>query len=235
MTVRLFCLPYAGAGATLYSGFRSVLPPSVELHTPQLPGREERIADEPFTDFWSVVSWLERTISGYGSAPVALFGHSMGAALAFETARSLAAAGGRLALLAVSGLNAPQYHRPADQPGTVGDDELRRRIRATGTDADRLFDDPVLSSLFVPALRADYQLLDGYRYFDGPPLSCPISVWGGRDDPMTSPAHLADWQQHSHTTIRLRMVDGGHLFIRDPAVAVARDLGADIEEAVALL
>src|SRR6478609_4610386 len=86
---RLICLPHAGAGASMFNDWPGLLPPEVEVVGVQLPGRQDRIKEKPFTDVSRLVATVAHVIRPLLDLPVAFFGHSGGALLAFELARAL--------------------------------------------------------------------------------------------------------------------------------------------------
>jgi medium-chain acyl-[acyl-carrier-protein] hydrolase len=86
---RLFCFPFAGAGASIYSNWHRYLPKNFEVCPIQLPGREERHSEKPFVDIISMVAELGEILKPYLAQPFAFFGHSMGALISFELTRHL--------------------------------------------------------------------------------------------------------------------------------------------------
>ncbi|KUN65975.1 thioesterase II family protein [Streptomyces griseorubiginosus] len=210
--VRLVCLPHAGGSATFFAGLPSLLGAGVEVLAVQYPGRQDR-RNEPFVDSLAeltgavvdeLLPWTDR--------PLALFGHSLGAVLAFEVARGLTAAGHVPAALFVSGRRAPSRQRPG-YAHQLDDDGLLREIRRlSGTD-DRVFADEELVRMVLPAIRADYRIVENYRYEPGPPLDCPLTVFTGTDDPKVSAAEAAAWGEHTSDTFGLHTLPGGHFFL----------------------
>lgn len=210
--VRLVCLPHAGGSATFFAGLPTMLGPDVEVLAVQYPGRQDRRA-EPFAESMAqltrevvaeLLPWTDR--------PLALFGHSLGAVLAFETARGLEAAGHGPAALFVSGRRAPSRQRP-EYAHRLDDDGLLREIRTlSGTD-ERVFDDEELVRMVLPAIRADYRIVENYRYEPGPPLGCPLTAFTGTDDPKVSADEAAAWREHTADAFDLVTLPGGHFFL----------------------
>src|SRR4051794_36920377 len=89
---RLFCLPHAGGGAAAFRRWADGMAAAVEVVAVQPPGRETRFREPPFTDWRSLVVSLADALPA--DRPFALFGHSLGALLAFELARELRRRGG---------------------------------------------------------------------------------------------------------------------------------------------
>src|SRR5262249_42750474 len=87
--IRLFCFPYAGSSAQIFHGWQQDLPRTIEVTPVHLPGRGKRIREKPFTELTALAEVLTGEISPHVDKPYALFGHSLGAIIAFEVARGL--------------------------------------------------------------------------------------------------------------------------------------------------
>lgn len=227
--VRLFTLPHAGGGTSVFRRWSESVPSSVEVVPVQLPGREARIADRPFVRLAPLLSELAEAIAPYVGAPFAFFGHSMGALICFELARYLRRAiGATPAHLFVSAAPAPHLrrrHRPLhDLPTDALLDELRH---LDGTPDEVLRSDEVMR-LILPALRADLTLIETYTYFPDVPLSCPITAFGGLTDTRVTRAEIAAWRDQTSGAFTLRMVPGGHFFAYDPHGPVVESIASDL-------
>src|SRR5262245_13516853 len=129
--LRLLCFPHAGGGTALYRSWAGALPPGVELGIALLPGREARLHEPPIDRMDTLVASLLKDIAPYLDRPYALFGHSLGALVAFELARALRAAGAPAPrALLVSANPAPQlvHDDPPihDLPEPLFLEEIRR-------------------------------------------------------------------------------------------------------------
>jgi medium-chain acyl-[acyl-carrier-protein] hydrolase len=212
--VRLFCLPHAGAGAAGYFRWRRLLPEWIEVCPVLLPGRETRIAEPPVTSVETVVVRLVEALAA-GSLfdrPFALFGHSMGALIAFELARGLKAADlPAPAELFVSGRCAPQMPFSHRDYHTLPDLALLEALRSRyGGVPESMFTDPELRALFLPALRADLTLVERHRWRDEPTLHCPIHAFAGRLDSSVSDAGLSRWGELTGGAFQAQRVEGDH-------------------------
>src|SRR4051812_47735453 len=113
--LRLWCLPFAGGGGAIWHPWVQHLGGDVEIVAFRLPGRENRLAEEPITDREKLTAALVREIASHHGPPFALLGHSLGGLLAFDIVRALAASAGTLPqALIVSGVRAP--HLPRTEP-----------------------------------------------------------------------------------------------------------------------
>ncbi|WP_431783037.1 thioesterase II family protein [Streptomyces chumphonensis] len=214
--LRLVCVPYAGGGAAAFHGWSRELLPAVEPWTLRLPGRDARRREPLPTDLVAVARDAARALAALLTPPFALFGHSLGAFLAFETARALRDTWGmEPALLAVSARNAPQEPTYRGTIHQLPDEEYLEVLdRRYGAIPPIIREDAGMRALYLPILRADTALLETYRYVEGPPLSCPIAAYGGTEDPESSHASLARWGRQTTAGCTTSLLPGGHFFLQ---------------------
>ncbi|GAA3446649.1 thioesterase II family protein [Planomonospora venezuelensis] len=220
----LVCLPYAGGAAGAYHGLKGVSG-AVEVVAVQLPGRENRIAEPPGFS----VPQITDEIAPYTGRPYALYGHSMGARIAFEVARELRRRGLPPPLRLYAGAAHPPDRRvplaaAADLPDEAFVDQLVRRAGAP----EELRDVPELRELLLPVLRSDFTWIKRYRYTPEPPLDVPVVAFAGLDDGEVPPDDMLGWARHTRAGFGLRTLRGGHLFLRDGAAELARLIAADL-------
>ncbi|MGG1616285.1 thioesterase II family protein [Paenibacillus sp. NRS-1782] len=214
--LQLFCFPYAGGGASIFSSWKSRLAPDITVLPVQLPGRESRSTEAPMDTIQDIVQSLLPAMAPYVHKPFAFFGHSMGALIAFEAARQLYSKTGKLPVhIIASGKSAPhrpyskkQLHDLADQPFT---EELRLM---QGT-PEEVLQNADLMQIIMPRLRADFKVCETYVYQQGGPLACPMTILGGMKDHEVSTDSLHAWQQHTTSPIDVRMFEGNHFFIHE--------------------
>jgi medium-chain acyl-[acyl-carrier-protein] hydrolase len=221
-SLRLVCVPHAGAGAAAYRPWATLLPAHVELWAAELPGRATRIAEPPVRDLLALAGLLAGAVRAQVPGPFCLFGHSLGALVAFEACRHLARAGAALPRhLIVSGRRAPRFRRERASIASLPDAELARVVaeRYDGIPA-AVLDQPELLALFLPALRADLAALEGYRYEGGPPLPLPITALAGEGDEHAPLPEVAAWGEETSASFALRTFPGGHFFIHARREAV---------------
>lgn len=238
--LRLFCFPFAGGGAGFFRGWSLALDPGIEIVPVVLPGRETRLSEKAIDCFDRLADLIQEALSRHLGPPFAFFGHSMGAALAFEVARRLRRDRQPLpTALMVSGARAPQYRRGHVPPPEPSDEELMDQLRAVQAPGSPLLDKPEALRLFLPALRADTKAYRGYVYQEDQPLPVPIYAYGGRDDHQVSTAHLDAWRAQTTGSFALRMFPGGHFYLRSNALlflpAMSEDLGGASKRAAASL
>jgi medium-chain acyl-[acyl-carrier-protein] hydrolase len=213
--LRLIAFPPAGASASVFRAWPDWLPPDIELWPVQLPGRQDRLREAPFTGVAPLVRSLAAELMLPPDERFALFGHSMGALVAFELARELRRRGGpRPSRLFVTSCRAPQLPRPQPLLGGLPDDALIYELRRLGGIPEEVVRDRELLDLIIPALRADVTLLERYVYAAEEPLAVPISAFGGWRDRSVNQADLSAWRAHTAAGFELRMLDGGHFLTR---------------------
>jgi len=232
--LQLFCLPYSGASAMVYSRWRRSMPQWLSVQPVELPGRGARLGEALQTDMQALARQLAREILPRLDGPYALFGHSLGGLLAFEMAHALREAGAPepVALIA-SGTAAPtrreDYDRDFAEPKT--DEQLKNDLRTLQGTPLEVLDNHELMELTLPILRADFLMCGRYRYRVRRPLGCPIRVLGGVDDKATQ-QQLIDWQLEGESGFSLDMLPGGHFFIHEHEAKVLRILKASLEQDV---
>ncbi|AUH50743.1 thioesterase [Chromobacterium sp. ATCC 53434] len=229
--LRLYCFPYAGGHAGIYTPWQGKLHPDVEICAVQLPGRGARFRDPGFKSLPPLIEELARELPLDGAVPFAFFGHSMGSLIAFELARRLQTLGRPLPRrLFVSGCDAPQHRqapRGLHQLDDAGFIEALRDYQ--GTPAEILANRELME-LLLPSLRDDFQLVESYRYHPGAPLTMPTTVLAGRDDRQRLPEQTEGWQRETTGPSRVHWFDGGHFFIASAREAVLARVNAELAE-----
>lgn len=167
-------------------------------------------------------------------SPFAFFGHSMGAVIAFELARWLRRrhAAEPQAVL-ISGRHAPQI--PDLEPVTYNlphDEFIEKLGKLAGTPKEVL-EHAELMELMIPLLRADFQMVQTHKYHSEPPLGCPITVYGGLQDPEVTPDNLRMWKEQTSSDFALHMLPGDHFFIRSSESVLLGLLRRDLRGIIA--
>ena len=209
---RLFAFPHAGGSASLFGSWAGLLPPSVQLCAIELPGRGARMAEPCRVSTEPLVKDIVAALAPYLDLPFSFFGTSYGALLAYDVARHLCFSGGpRPVKLFVAARQAPDL--PERQPiHHLDEEDFIAALRSLGGIPSEILDQDEVRSVFLPALRADFTANETYSFVEGPPLPCPISVFGGRCDSTTSEEDLGAWRPHTRGAFRLRLLDGDHFF-----------------------
>lgn len=227
--IRLFCLPHAGGGSSTFRGWQAVVPHAVEVCPVRLPGREMRVRETAITDFRVMVDALANGLDSYFAEPYALFGHSMGASLAYELMACLAMRGRPLPRhLFVSARQAPHLVREVlTRPvSELNDAELLEHLVASAGGVRAAIEHTELASLVLPVLRADFELCQSYTPERRAPFPVPLTVLGGTDDPGVGRPELEAWSEHTTREFQLHFFQGDHLFITARRAEVGRFVGA---------
>lgn len=228
---RLICLPYAGGGASAYRGWARLVPHDVELCAVQPPGRENRFSEPPLRDIRSIATGVANALAAEGDwRPMVVFGHSMGALVAFELARVLRARGATMPrLIVLSGHVAA--HLPPHRPPIydLPEREFLGRIRVMDGTPPALFEHRELLDFYLPVLRADFTACDTYVCADEPPLEVPMLVLAGESDTTMPVDDVRGWSRHTTARFLMRVMPGGHFFVQTARDLVLAEVAAAIE------
>ena len=232
--VRLICVPHAGGGASVFRRWGPLLPEAVDLLAVQLPGRQSRYSERPESDLGRVVEAVAEGVEPLLDVPIALFGHSVGAIVAFELARTLSWQSlVPPAHLFVAGCASPRRVHASGAPRSqdLSDEDFVGMLGTVGGLPAEVLANRDLLDLLLPALRADCQLYETYEYRPGPQLRCPISVIAGRDDSVPL-GDLEDWSSESSVSSSVRLFPGGHFFTSEQEAAVVAEVAASLKESL---
>lgn len=222
----LLCFPYAGSGAALFGGWRSLMFGGVELVAASLPGREGRLQEPPCENLDELVESLTESVasSRFCQQRLFLLGCSLGGLIAFELARSLHRRGIPVDYLIVAASRAPQTRRMGRIIHKLPDDKFIRAMqRRYAAIPPQIQTDEELKRLLVPPLRADMKMFETYQYREAPKLGCPILALGGTDDKTVPVQELFAWR-HQTDAFRQRTFPGDHYFIKQSKASVLRTI-----------
>lgn len=214
-TLRVFAIPYAGAGPAVYRTWHQRVRPDVEVLPVALPGRAARFAEPALSSATAVVDGLAAAVAPYTHEPYAIFGHSMGALIGFELVHALWQQGMPLPVhLWIAGCNPPTRPRLREQVRHLSDRELIAALRRFAGTPPELLDNAPLMELVLPMLRADFTLCETYVMPSGRPrLPCPATVFGGSRDADVPFARLDEWSEQFEQPARIERVEGDHFFV----------------------
>lgn len=216
--LRLVCFAWAGGGANFFRKLVGRLAPDIELIAVQLPGRENRFHESRLTRMEQIINQVQKELLPLTDLPLMLFGHSMGALVAYEMAQTLASRKEfPLAGLIVSGCNAPHIKSCHTR---CSHDASEQQILADicslgGTPPSLLADQDLMRSL-LPNIRADYAVLETYRAHPPlPPLACPVFICAGSLDHCVSRTGLEAWSLYAGSFFSIHWFDGDHFYLSE--------------------
>lgn len=216
-TCTLYCLAHAGGGAvSTYQGWSRFLPPHIRVAPVELPGHGTRLREPLVDDLDVLVDGVLEEL-GDAPAPVALFGHSFGAVVAYSVARSLCRRGSPPAALLVAGRNAPD-EPPSHEPlHRLPDHEFVEALSRHGGVPRGLLEEPELLDLYRPVLRNDLRIAETWARPPGPALDTPIIAYAGSGDRLAEVSRTASWARETTSGFGMSVLPGGHFFLNDPA------------------
>ena len=229
--VNLVCLPFGGAGASFYHPWSALAGDDLRVVPLQLPGRERRIDEEPFHDVQAATTALLADVRAvlHGGGRVALFGHSVGAVLAYELAHRLDSAPEFDVLrLFVSGAADPATGLSSNATGLPDEEFLAKVNELTGYRHEAL-DDPEMRELLLPALRGDMAMHETYVPTTTV-LGVPVTALRGEHDSQVGRAQAAAWAGFTNRDFRLVELPGEHMYIAESAPELVRVIVAQLAE-----
>lgn len=208
----LYCFAHSGGSVGEYLRWAPGLP-GIGVFGLQLPGRAERLAEPPLTDVRALATAIVDEVAF--RTPFVVLGHSFGALLAFEVSRELRRRGRPAPRgLVLSSFRPPETPRVPTRLHDLSDRELLAAIDDRyGGLPPRLWDEPELAELTLPAYRADFTALESYRYVAEDPLSIPLHAACGDRDTVTRD-EMARWHVHTTGRFQLETFAGDHFYFR---------------------
>ena len=214
--LRLLCFSHAGGAARVFHNWAELLPPTVEICAIELPGRGRRLSETPFTNIDLLLQALGPELLPILDIPFACFGHSLGAWIAFELCRWLQQNGQLTPRhLWIAAARAPHLPSEISPICDLSDSNFIVELRRGGGTSEKVLNNPELMTLMLPTLKADFSLLETYRYQPGAQLTCPITCFWGKQDARVNKADVAAWRQHTDT-FTLEAIPGDHFFVHNP-------------------
>ncbi len=226
--VQLVCFPHAGGSASFYFPVSAALAPAVEVAAVQYPGRQDRRFEPHVRSITELADAIFDAVRPLAGRPLAFFGHSMGAILAYEVAVRLEAVGvDPLTRLYVSGRRAPSCRRE-ESLHRQGDQALIAELAQLSGTSSGLLTDPEALAMILPAIKSDYQAIGTYRPSDARPLRAPVTAIVGAEDSRVTVEEADAWRRHSGSSFNLRVLPGGHFYLIDHSRDVIRLIAEDL-------
>lgn len=214
--LRIFCIPFLGGLGSVFSGWVRHLPEEIELQALQLPGRPPRHAEAPHSLYPELVDALRDALAPRLDAPYAIYGHSLGALLAFGLTYALREAGAPAPEhLFLAAYPAPHLHNPVGDIAGLPEPQFIEGLKRLRGIPEQVLADSELLNVFLPSLRAEIALLNSYVHEARAPLAVPATILGGTHDHVVTAAEIDAWRRHFAGPVEVREIDGGHYFMKD--------------------
>ncbi|MBV2355450.1 alpha/beta fold hydrolase [Streptomyces sp. J2-1] len=224
---RVVCFPHAGGSASYYLPVARALAPHADVLAVQYPGRQDRYAETPLTRIGALADEVYENLLPWTDRPLTLFGHSMGALVAFEVARRFGDDPDGPVRLYVSGRRAPSTYRE-ESHHKLDDAGLVEEIRSLGGTDTSALENPELMALALPALRADYEAVDTYSCPPDATVPCPVTALVGHMDARATLPEVQVWRQHTTAAFDLKTYPGGHFYLTDHFPEITALLAAHV-------
>ncbi|MEV5879664.1 alpha/beta fold hydrolase [Streptomyces sp. NPDC052101] len=222
--VRLVCFPHSGGSATAFHDWAAALPPRVELVAVQYPGHGNRFAEQLVDDVAEMAGRAVAELLRLPSLDQVLFGHSVGALVAYETAMLLRDMGQEPQRLCVSACLPPGHMKNRDIH-LAADDEFWAALRALGGIDPGIAGNAEMRELFTPTLRSDLRAHAQYRPGAGTTtLACPLSCYHGDGDPLVDEKQMTEWAGVTSGAFTLRVRPGGHFHVSTDVAGLVSDV-----------
>lgn len=224
-TTRLVCLPHAGGSASFYFPTSRALAPTTEVLAVQYPGRQDRRSERCRESITELADEVTKELLPFTDRPLALFGHSMGATLAFEITQRLENRGIMPLALFISGRRAPTLDRPENLHMLDDQALIEELAKLNGTNSEILADEEIMR-MSLGAIRGDYKAISSYRWQPGPPIRTPLHVHIGDSDEQVSRAEAQEWEHRTTGEFSLTVYAGGHFYLNENASRVLEAISA---------
>ncbi|WP_123678835.1 thioesterase II family protein [Couchioplanes caeruleus] len=212
----LLCVPFAGAGSSFFHPWRELAAGRWRVTSVDLPGRERRILEEPFRNVVEAARGvIDDIVADLGPrTPTVLFGHSLGAVLAYELVHLLTARGVPVERLIVSGSPGPWTQRERRAAG-LPDGEFLARVEEFAGFRHEALDHPEMRELILPALQADCEMHEAYVPSVDEPVSVPVCSLRGDSDGLVTAAEARQWQTATTGDFSYVEFPGDHMYLVD--------------------
>lgn len=223
--LRLFCFSHAGGSASVFRDWQNHLPNNIQVCPIEMPGRGSRSLETPFTDMTALIKAIALGIKSYLDLPFAFFGHSLGASIGYELAHFVQREYGKSpAHFIVAGRQAPHIPEPFSKH-TSPKVELVTELNHMGNTPTEVLENEKLLKEILPTIKADLKLDETYHCQNLEPLNCPITVFGGLEDPETTEEGLEAWSKYTLNSFVVHFFPGNHFFIDTEKQLLLKKIG----------
>jgi medium-chain acyl-[acyl-carrier-protein] hydrolase len=207
----LYCFSYAGGSGQNYYSWKELLPNCIELRVITLPGRGKRFLETPLESINTMADEIVTEIQQCSNQKILFYGHSMGAALAYECALRLERLHAPIEHLFVGGFRAPHLPCTRTKINNLPQDNFLFELSKYGATPQEVLDEKGLLEMILPMLRADFKAIESYRAIEQS-ISCPITAFYGLNDHCIIPDQVKKWNACTHSYFNTIAINGSHLF-----------------------
>ena len=222
--VNVLCFPYAGGSSLIYKKWKQYFDDNIDIIPIELAGRGKRISEKFYNGMDGAIEDIYNIVSPIiEEGDYAFFGHSMGSTIAFELCHRIINENQRQPIhLFVSGRYPPDISKIKRHLSRLPDNEFQQEILKLGGTNKEVFENKELCNIFIPILKADYRIIEEYKYIDrNRKLNYGVTVFNGRSDEDVTYSDMLEWDKHTSVGSTVYEFDGGHFFINDKAREIA--------------
>lgn len=228
---KLICIPYAGGGASCYIRWQQQFGDAIQVLPIQLPGHETRLSEPPLYSCRQAAEEIAEAVLPYiEHSRFAVFGHSMGGIIAFETVLQLQQAGLESDVLFESATSIEDYSGLI-RSRTLNEKDFMERISIYGAlDSDsEIMQIPEYHDMILEILRADFSIVEDYQW-DGSLIRCPIVAMCGTDDGSETIENMHSWRNYTESLTEFRSYPGGHFYLSENTRQLCGDINKYIQK-----
>jgi medium-chain acyl-[acyl-carrier-protein] hydrolase len=234
--LKLICFPYAGGSASTYLPWIKNLPDNVELIIIQAPGRGTRMGELAYSDMQTLIGDLVKIIPSVLNKPYILFGHSLGSRIAFELMSQLKKLSHALPQHFIASGSRGPHHKSMKEPiYDLPDDEFIEELKGLNGTPQAVLENKELMELFLPLLKADFEIANRYYYTEKACFDCPITVFGGEYDVDICLSKLSSWGTFFETDADVHLFPENHFFIDSQSKQVQQKVNDIIQNCLTKL
>lgn len=226
----LFCLPHAGGNKYAYQPFIEAAPDFIDVKVLEYPGRGEKSSQALITDAISLAELMLNEIRDQLGTPYSIYGHSMGTLIGLLLLRKIEENGLKMPeFVFFTGSEGPRSRKFEKDRHLLPKDELIEELRLLGGVTEDVLNEPDIMDFFLPIIRADFQAIESFKYFETAPLNVPMTIAIGTQEKVSSD-QAKSWQHETRFPLEIMQFHGNHFFIFDHAKRILNLISEKVME-----